>query len=76
MHTGLKAMKSSDLGRQNDWLPIKRCQTETSIKKRSAWRSIKRTQFPLALSWASTVHKGQGLSLEQGVINFDLQKEK
>ena len=76
MHTGLKTIKSSDLGRQNDWLPIKRSQTETSIKKRSASRSIKRSQFPLALPWASTVHKAQGLSLEQGVINFDLQKQK
>ena len=38
--------------------------------------SIKRTQFLLALVWASTVHKVQGLSFEQGVIDFDLQNQK
>ena len=37
---------------------------------------MKRNQFPLTLAWASTGHKVQGLSLEQGVIDFDLQKQK
>ena len=49
-HTGLKAIRSSYLGRQNSWLPIKRCQTETSIKKGSASTSIKHIQFPLTLA--------------------------
>ena len=50
--------------------------SEISIKKESASLSIKRTQFPLTLACASTVHKVQGLSLEQGAIDFDLQKQK
>ena len=59
------------------WKLSKRClETEIAIKKESASLSIKRTQFPLTLAWASTVHKTQGLSLEQGVIDFDLQKQK
>ena len=49
---------------------------KTSIKKRSASPSIKSTQFPLTFAWASTFHKVQGRSLEHGVIDFDLQKEK
>ena len=73
---GSKAMRSSYLGRQNSWVSIEKCKTEISIKKGYASPSIKRTQFPLTLAWASTVHKVQGLSLEQGVIDFDLQKQK
>ena len=40
-------MKSSYLGRQNLWVPIKKCETENPIKKGSASPSIKHTQFPL-----------------------------
>ena len=28
------------------------------------------------LAWSSTVHKVNGLHLQQGVIDFDLQKQK
>ena len=28
------------------------------------------------LSWACTIHKVQGLSLEKGAVNFDLQKQR
>ena len=73
---GSKAMRSSYLGRQNSWVPIEKCETEISLKKGSASPYIKRTQFMLALAWPSTVHKVLGLSLEQGVIDFDLRKQK
>ena len=42
------------------------------MKKES---SIKCTQLSLILAWASPVHKVQGLSLEKGVIDSDLQKK-
>ena len=73
---GSKAMRSSYLGRQNSWVPIEKCETEISLKKGSASPYIKRTQFMLTLAWASTVHKVLGLSLEQGVIEFDLRKQR
>ena len=57
-------------------VPIEKCEAQIPIKKRSASPSIKRTQFPLILAWASTVLKIQGLSLEQGVIDFDQRKQK
>ena len=69
-------MKSSYLGRQNSRVPIKKCETEISKKKVSASPSITCTQFSSTLTWASTVYKVQGLSLEQGVTDFDLPKQK
>ena len=69
-------MRSCYLGRQNFWVPVEKFESEILIKKGSATPSIKRTQFPLTLAWASMVHKAQGLRLEQGVVDFDLEKEK
>ena len=71
---GTRAMRSSYFGRQNCWVAIEKCETEIQTKKGSASPSIKQTQFHLTLVWASTVHKVQGLSLEEGVIDFDLRK--
>ena len=40
----------------------------------SSLTSIKRTQFPLGLAWVSTGDKGQGFSLDQGVVGFGSKK--
>ena len=69
-------MRSYYLGRQSSWVPFEKCETEVPIKKGPASPSIKRTQFPLTLAWACTVHKVQGFSLEQGVTDFVLRKQK
>ena len=69
-------MRSSYLGRKNSCAPIEKCEADFLIKKGSAPPSSQRTQFPLILAWASSGHKVQGLSLEQGIIDFDLQKQK
>ena len=69
-------MRSSYLGRQNSWVPIEKCEAEISIKKGPASPSIRCTQFSLTLAWAFTVHKVQGLSLKQVIIDFHLRKQK
>ena len=33
-------------------------------------------QFPLTLLWVCTIHKVQGLSLQERVLSFDLIKQK
>ena len=72
----LKVLRSSYLSRQSFRVAIENCEGEIPIKKISASPSIKRTQFPLTLVWASIFHNVQGLSLEQGVINYDLPDQK
>ena len=58
------------------FLVIEKCETEIPIKKGFTSSSIRRTRLPLTLAWASTVRKVQGLSLEQGVVDFDLQNQR
>ena len=44
------AMRLSHLEKKNSWLPIKKCETEISVKERSASPSIKLAQFVLTLA--------------------------
>ncbi|CAB4039510.1 ATP-dependent DNA helicase PIF1 [Paramuricea clavata] len=37
---------------------------------------FQRIQFPIALSWACTVHKVQGLTLENVVVSLELNKQR
>ena len=75
-NAGRKAMQSDLISRQHKWVPIKKHTASFGLRKNKQQPSVKRTQFPLALSWACTVHKVQGLSLAEGVVSFDLEKQR
>ena len=74
---GLNKSLGDNIAAQYDGVPIQKITVDirTNIKKEAA-PIIKRTQFPLALSWGCTTHKEQGLSLEKVVVSFDLLKQR
>ena len=72
---GKNAMLYHHFAQQNCFVPLQTCDADIPICKGSISPSIKWTQFPLMLSWACTIHKVQGWSLEEGVVNFDLQRQ-
>ena len=73
---GLEAMRSDVTARQYHWVPTKNRETLFGLRKNRKQPFVKRTQFPLTLSWACTVHNVQGLSLTEGVLSFDLESQK
>ena len=71
-------MSGSDvIAKNNKWVPVKREETSIYLSKyKSTLPTIKRTQFPLVLSWTCTVHKVHGFSLTSAVARFNLEKQK
>ena len=72
---GKKAMSLDCFCFQNGLVPIEKVDADIPIVKGTLCQIFKRTQFPLVFSWSCTIHKVQGLSLEQGVVSFDLKKQ-
>ena len=69
--------KSGDIfATENKVVPIKPISSKIKVNSgKQSSPQIERVQFPLALAWACTIHKVQGLTLKEIVISFHLEKQ-
>ena len=75
-HVGQEAMPTSVYHSINqNTVPIHRTQTTFPIDKKASFQAT-RSQFPLTLVWAVTIHKCQGLTLPEIVIDMTPAKGK
>ena len=75
-HVGQEAMHTSVYNSRNqNAVPIYQTQPTFSIHKKTSYQAT-RSQFPLTLVWAVTIHKCQGLTLPEIVIHMTPAKGK
>ena len=70
--------KSADpYATENNVVPLLPVISKIKVKNnRSSSPEIKRTEFPLTLAWACTIHKVQGLTLSKVVFSFELFNQR
>ena len=74
---GLKLINSDIVAKRIKAIPLKRTEATINIHpNKTNSPAIKRTQFPLMLAWACTVHKVQGKQFKEAVISFELFKQR
>ena len=75
-HVGQEAMHTSVYKSTNqNAVPIYQTQATFPIHKKASYQAT-RSQFPLTLAWAVTIHKCQGLTLPEIVIDMTPAKGK
>ena len=66
---GAKAKHASHYSNYSDAVPLSRHET-VFLARGKRGSEITRVQFPLTLAWATTIHKVQGLSLDEIVVDM------
>lgn len=68
---------SNSFAHHNNVVPIEAVLAKIKIRPgKPSSPEIQRTQFPLTLGYACTVHKVQGLTLKRVVVSFELLKQR
>ena len=74
---GLIDRSNNSFAKENKVVPIECILARFKVKPAKASSpEIQRVQFPITLAWTCTVHKVQGLTLDNVVISFDLFKQR
>ena len=75
-HVGQEARYTSVYNSINqNAVPIHQTQATFPVHKKASFQAT-RTQFPLTLAWAVSIHKCQGLTLSEIVIDMTCTKDK
>ena len=75
--TNLIQHSGSPYAREHGVVPIEPVLTKIKLRPgKLSSPEVQRIQFPITLAWACTVHKVQGLTLQNVVISFHLNKQK
>ena len=67
-------MESDDISRRNNWVRLKRNEVSLGVKKNISPICKSNTVSPR--TGMGILHKKQGISLSEGVISFDVHKQR
>ena len=68
---------TDSFARQNHVVPIEPVLAKIKLRPgKPSSPEIQRVQFPVPLAWACTIHKVQGLTLENIVVSLELRKQQ
>ena len=68
---------SNSFAKENHVVPIEPVLAKIKVRPgKASSPEIQRIQFPIVLSWSCTVHKVQGLTLENVVVSLNLRKQR
>ena len=72
---GQKKINKGTFATQHSWVPVEKFEADIKLKA-NTYVVIKRTQFPIMLAGACTVHKVQWFNLPKIVVRFDLHCQR
>ena len=73
---GKQLMCSDFYSNTHQVVPIIRVESRISLTRKNTLHMISRTQFPLMLAYACTIHNVQGLAMPSTKVVLDLKKQK